>query len=403
MDSQSLSRLSARVSWALIPHALVILALVTTLGIAAASAPTASITNIQITNVREGNLVISWATSAPANGLARCFTTGGALVQQASDSVTNTTTHYVVVSGLNATIQYLCEVESDGTVANNDGARYAVTTGPVLAPPPPSSNLVYGFVFKPDGATVATNVFAYLRLVDADGLGSPGRSQWGSARTASNGVWYYNLDNLRIETLSDYFHYTPGVDNLEIWIQGGVDGTWGRTPEATLVIPGVLPAQLPNAVLNGSPLAVMLDSFFVTARADGVLITWETTSEIGNRGFNLFRALDPAGPQNLLAFVPSHSIGSTQGFVYEWLDTDVVGGQTYFYWLETVSIGGTTTRYGPVSITYQVPTAIETTTLTAQASDSRALMPWLLVMLILLSGVAYGLCRRSRRLVVKSL
>ena len=42
---------------------------------------------------------------------------------------------------------------------------YAVTTGSELPIPSPG-NTVYGYVFKPDGSTVATDVIVYLRLVN---------------------------------------------------------------------------------------------------------------------------------------------------------------------------------------------------------------------------------------------
>lgn len=390
---RSLSRLA--------PALLLVTALLATSVSAAPSIPPVTLANVKITDVREGNFVISWTTDMAVNGLARCYTPGGTLVQQASDPVTSTTTHYVTIAGLNPITQYLCEAESGGIVADNGGARYAVTTGPVLTPPTPSSNIVYGFVYKPNGSTVATDVIVYLRLVNGDGLGSPGQSQWGSARTETNGAWSYNLDNLRTEALSGYFQYTAGVDSLDIWVQGGMDGTWGMNTEAILLIPAVLPDQLPNAVLNGVPLAATLDSFFVAARMDGVLVTWATVSEVGNLGFNLYRALDPAGSQNLLAYVPSQAPGSSQGFAYTWLDTDVVDGQTYFYWLETLGAGGTNTQYGPVSITYQTPTAVETTSLTAQPTDGSAFTPWLLAVLALLGGAAYDWRWRSYRSVTK--
>lgn len=381
----------------LTPALLLVIAMLATSASAAPFSPTVSLFNVEITDVREGSFVVSWTTDVAANGLVRCYTPGGTLVHQASDSVTSTTTHYVTIAGLNPITQYLCEAESGGVVANNGGARYAITTGPVLAIPPPSSNIIYGYVFKPNGTTAAPDVIVYLRLADVNGIGSSGQSQWGSARTEASGAWFYNLDNLRTESLAGYFQYTPGADNLEIWVQGGVDGTWGGNTEAITPIPAVLPAQLPDAVLDGVPLAATLDSFFVTAQFEGVLITWETASEVGNLGFNLYRALDPAGTQNLLTFVASQSPGSNQGFTYTWLDTDVVEGQTYFYWLETLDTGGTNRQYGPVSITYQAPTAVETTLLTAQPIISSALARWLLILLTLLGGFTFKLYRQSHQ------
>ncbi len=101
------------------------------------------------------------------------------------------------------------------------------------------------------------------------------------------------------------------------------------------------------------------------AQSNGILVTWETVSEIDNLGFNLYRATTPVSPETLLAFVPSPAPGSSQGFTYEWLDTDVTSGQTYYYWLEDVPAAGSGTLHGPVSATYQAPTSVALETLAA--------------------------------------
>ncbi|HSN73785.1 MAG TPA: right-handed parallel beta-helix repeat-containing protein, partial [Anaerolineae bacterium] len=85
---------------------------------------------------------------------------------------------------------------------------------------------------------------------------------------------------------------------------------------------GTVCAQLPA-------LAVSLASFEAVAQADDVLLRWETVSEVDNTGFNLYRATRVDGEQTLLAFIPSQAPGSSQGFAYEWLDSDVTAGETY--------------------------------------------------------------------------
>ena len=87
-------------------------------------------------------------------------------------------------------------------------------------------------------------------------------------------------------------------------------------------------------------------------------VSWETLSEVDNAGFNVYRADDAAGPQTLLAYVPSQGPGSPQGFAYTYDDLAVQSGHTYWYWLEAVSFGGTTTLHGPVSATVSAPTAV---------------------------------------------
>jgi hypothetical protein len=106
------------------------------------------------------------------------------------------------------------------------------------------------------------------------------------------------------------------------------------------------------------PLAVSLASFEAVARADDVLLRWETVSEVDNTGFNVYRSTAIGGERVLLAFIPSQAPGSSQGFAYEWLDSDVTSGETYHYWLEAIDISGVTSLHGPVSATFQAPSAV---------------------------------------------
>lgn len=405
MFSTGTSIRTGRIFWMLALLTVLVLTLVVTPVSASPSTPL-ELGYVRITNVRETTFNISWVTNEPSNGWARCYTPSGTLVGTAYDPLTNTTTHYVSFTGLSSLTSYLCEVESGGVVLNNFDTRYPVITGATLGIPP-AGGTRYGQVFLSDGVTPANGAIVYLRLIDVDGAGSPGRSQWVSSQVAQ-GYWFIDFNSIRTADLTAYFAFTQGQDQMEIWVQGGVVGTWGRPllPEAVLPIP--VPGSTDSVVLNGiplvlpePPLAITLSALSAASQEDSIVINWETVSETDSQGFNLYRAMDSAGPQDLLAFVPSQAPGSNQGASYEWLDADVAAGETYFYWLEAVDLSGATTLHGPVSATYQAPTAVDVTTFTAQAMDSSALTPWLLALPALLGGAAYGLRRRSRRPAVK--
>ncbi|MFZ2362564.1 MAG: ExeM/NucH family extracellular endonuclease [Anaerolineae bacterium] len=144
-----------------------------------------------------------------------------------------------------------------------------------------------------------------------------------------------------------------------------------------------------------NPLAVTLASFDAEPGVDRVTVAWETVSELGNAGFNLYRSTDPASPQALLAYVPSQAPGGTAGAAYSYDDLDVQPGQTYWYWLEDVSLSGATTLHGPVSATVQAPTAVTLGGLQAAPAATAAGLSWLWITAG--AGAALALGRRRRR------
>jgi hypothetical protein len=85
--------------------------------------------------------------------------------------------------------------------------------------------------------------------------------------------------------------------------------------------------------------------------ATGVVLRWETASELDNVGFNIYRAARENGPWKLLnkQLIPTQvPPGSPVGASYEWTDSKAKEGQKYFYLLEDVDIHGETSKHGPV-------------------------------------------------------
>lgn len=128
-----------------------------------------------------------------------------------------------------------------------------------------------------------------------------------------------------------------------------------------------------TSMTNCAPLAVTLASFTVSNRQGILVVAWETTSEVNNQGFHLYRNTDPIRADEPVAFIPSQAPGSSQGFAYEWIDNDVMSGQTY-YWLEDIDLNGTTTLHGPISATVNAPTAV---TISGLNSSSQSAGGWL--------------------------
>lgn len=143
-----------------------------------------------------------------------------------------------------------------------------------------------------------------------------------------------------------------------------------------------------HTAFSGSPLAAALASFDAEAYPDHILVTWETVSELGNLGFNLYRGSSAAAPDRQLnqTLIPSQAPGSSNGFVYTWEDAaDLVSGATYYYWVEALDIYGVTTRYGPVSVNYAVPTAVRLVQVSVTPTWPRIAAP--LVTAMILAGL----------------
>ncbi|MEZ4767393.1 MAG: hypothetical protein R2844_03095 [Caldilineales bacterium] len=149
-----------------------------------------------------------------------------------------------------------------------------------------------------------------------------------------------------------------------------------------------------------TPLAVTLASFDATAQPGAIQVAWETASEIGNTGFNLFRSLDDnRNNATLLAYVPSQAPGSPQGFAYSYDDTGVAPGQTAWYWLADVDVNGVATEHGPVSATMLTPTAVTLASFHADAGKPlQSALAWgVLLALLAASRLLMGAHRgRSR-------
>ncbi len=168
---------------------------------------------------------------------------------------------------------------------------------------------------------------------------------------------------------------------------------------ASLLDPGVVEVQpattVGTEIVHDAPLAIALARFDATATAGGVLLTWETISEIDHWGFHILRSSTPDADGTLQAIVPSPAPGSGQGASYQWLDTDVSAGETYFYWLDEIATSGILTLHGPVAIELQTPTAVESSDLFVKSATGLIDLRWLVFACVtaVLVGGAYSVWR----------
>ena len=90
------------------------------------------------------------------------------------------------------------------------------------------------------------------------------------------------------------------------------------------------------------PTGVIIASFSAHPQGRAILVNWATGNETEVIGFNLFRSGSLSGIRSKLnsTIIQAKALGTPTGASYEYLDSSVVKGATYYYWLELVNTSG---------------------------------------------------------------
>lgn len=85
-----------------------------------------------------------------------------------------------------------------------------------------------------------------------------------------------------------------------------------------------------------------------------VTIEWSTATELDTAGFHLYRAEKAdAFPQRVTREIIPSAADALTGGEYQYQDTGLQAGKSYFYWLEDVSAEGASKRHGPIEVVAQ--------------------------------------------------
>ncbi|MFZ2487273.1 MAG: SdrD B-like domain-containing protein [Anaerolineae bacterium] len=228
-----------------------------------------------------------------------------------------------------------------------------------------------------------------------------------TATTAAGGL--YSFDKLTCGTFTVTADSStlpaPGTFGAYIgpWIATQNAGGYGKTfnigPESSgrAASPQAVDLNADFGFKPSGPLAATLANFAAQQQAEQVLLTWETTTELNNRGFNLYRGTTPDAWDRQLnvTLIPSQAQGTSSGFIYTWTDsTDLATGQFYSYWLQTVDVNGVTVTHGPTTLVFAAPTAVQVRDLTTGTQTGNALA-WIIV--IALASLAAFLLTHAGR------
>jgi hypothetical protein len=158
----------------------------------------------------------------------------------------------------------------------------------------------------------------------------------GASNDASNGH-YFRVDS---------FTYTCGGGTCSGGDSNPAEGTnW------YIILPEGAPGAHSNESHADGPTAATLASFSARMEEDGVLLQWETITEVDTQGFHLYRAAAHHGERLRLneALIPGVNLGGVRGGAYEFKDESAPRDSTLYYWLEHVDVYGGIQEHGPVS------------------------------------------------------
>ena len=116
--------------------------------------------------------------------------------------------------------------------------------------------------------------------------------------------------------------------------------------------------------------AVELISFTGTEQETSILIEWETATELDNAGFFVTRTTSLQQPyENISGFISAQGSGVI-GAQYQFTDNDVTIGNVYYYKLESVDTSQNVQTYGPIQVSFRVPTQTYTPSATLTPSTT---------------------------------
>ncbi len=107
-------------------------------------------------------------------------------------------------------------------------------------------------------------------------------------------------------------------------------------------------------------LPVTLSSFEAQASFNQVVLNWRTESEVNNLGFNIYRRneKDESWQKINSTLIPGAG-SSSMAHEYQFVDQNVVSGETYSYRLESVSLNGMNESFDQLIQTVQIPIPTE--------------------------------------------
>jgi hypothetical protein len=117
-----------------------------------------------------------------------------------------------------------------------------------------------------------------------------------TTQASANIKFYYQQNEMQTgQTYSSLNVWNYHSSTWNAVTRGGDSGSCNTNAINCYVQGDGIATYSPFVLKDTSPLAVTLADFYAVQQGDGVLLTWETNSELNNRGFNLYRGVSPDG------------------------------------------------------------------------------------------------------------
>lgn len=179
----------------------------------------------------------------------------------------------------------------------------------------------------------------------------------GSEFTATVGFHYDESELNGIAEGKLCFAYSTDIPNYKTWIS--FDSTRDTGANCLTANGFTFPDGTVRVTLDNEDAPLLVDLAWFTATPAlplGVVVRWETLSELDNLGFYVRRAETADGPWERLNAVIIPARGNeVTGAAYEWVDDAVGPARTWWYRLEDVDSYGVSTLHPPVPVLIPSP------------------------------------------------
>ncbi len=207
--------------------------------------------DIRTSNITDTSLTISWSTDKAVAGFINWGISSSSVTNIEKENDEKSFTHSVTVNGLSPEKIVYFKINSDGSVYDNKGIPWQISTGPTLGINK-SSILLSGSIIVATGepvrkALVYANVGGYLF----------------STLTSDTGNYVFQLANTRTQDLSNYLTINESQTLVEIFVQAPPNGVSSAQifPQSGKSAPAIIIGQthdfrsLPASVNGDTPNA----------------------------------------------------------------------------------------------------------------------------------------------------